>query len=101
MTFYTGKMFPAKYKGAIFSTQHGSWNRTEPVGARIMVTFLKDDGTSPDHRFRSPKVGTRTATISAARSTSRNIGMARCSSPTTSSARSTASGTTASNLPEL
>ena len=44
MTFYTGSMFPDKYKGAIFSTQHGSWNRTVPVGARVMVTFLKDDG---------------------------------------------------------
>ena len=31
-------------KGAIFSTQHGSWNRTVPVGARVMVTFLKPDG---------------------------------------------------------
>jgi len=44
LTFYTGDMFPKKYKGAIFSTQHGSWNRTDPVGARLMVTFLKDDG---------------------------------------------------------
>ncbi len=44
LTFYTGDMFPAKYKGAIFSAQHGSWNRTNPVGARVMVTFLKDDG---------------------------------------------------------
>jgi glucose/arabinose dehydrogenase len=44
LTFYTGDMFPAKYKGAIFSTQHGSWNRTIPVGARVMVTFLKEDG---------------------------------------------------------
>ena len=44
LTFYTGSMFPDKYKGAIFSTQHGSWNRTKPVGARIMVTYLKDDG---------------------------------------------------------
>ena len=44
LTFYTGSMFPEKYKGAIFSTQHGSWNRTVPVGARVMVTFLKDDG---------------------------------------------------------
>jgi glucose/arabinose dehydrogenase len=44
LTFYTGKMFPEKYQGAIFSTQHGSWNRTVPVGARVMVTFLKDDG---------------------------------------------------------
>ncbi|MEA2893690.1 MAG: hypothetical protein QOI05_4483 [Bradyrhizobium sp.] len=44
LIFYTGNMFPKKYQGAIFSTQHGSWNRTVPVGARLMVTFLKDDG---------------------------------------------------------
>jgi glucose/arabinose dehydrogenase len=48
MTFYTGKMFPEKYRGAIFSAQHGSWNRTVPVGARVMVTYFKDDG-SVDH----------------------------------------------------
>jgi glucose/arabinose dehydrogenase len=53
LMFYTGDMFPAKYKGAIFSTQHGSWNRTVPVGARLMVTFLKDDGhvTGPSIPF--------------------------------------------------
>ncbi len=44
MTFYTGKQFPAKYQGAIFSAQHGSWNRTKPNGARVMVTYLKPDG---------------------------------------------------------
>jgi glucose/arabinose dehydrogenase len=44
LVFYTGNMFPKKYQGAIFSTQHGSWNRTVPVGARLMVTFLKEDG---------------------------------------------------------
>ena len=44
LVFYTGNMFPAKYHGAIFSTQHGSWNRTVPAGARVMVTFLKADG---------------------------------------------------------
>jgi glucose/arabinose dehydrogenase len=44
LIFYTGTMFPQKYRGAIFSTQHGSWNRTVPMGARLMVTFLKDDG---------------------------------------------------------
>nr|WP_246669090.1 PQQ-dependent sugar dehydrogenase [Ancylobacter sp. TS-1] len=46
MTFYTGKQFPAKYRGGIFSVQHGSWNRTTPVGARVMFTSLKDDGTA-------------------------------------------------------
>ncbi len=46
MTFYTGNKFPQKYRGAIFSAQHGSWNRTDPVGARVMVTYLKEDGTA-------------------------------------------------------
>ena len=46
MTFYTGKKFPAKYQGGIFSAQHGSWNRTTPNGAQIMFTSLKADGTA-------------------------------------------------------
>jgi glucose/arabinose dehydrogenase len=46
MAFYTGKKFPAKYQGGIFSAQHGSWNRTTPIGARIMFTSLKADGTA-------------------------------------------------------
>jgi glucose/arabinose dehydrogenase len=46
MTFYSGRMFPKKYQGAIFSAQHGSWNRTDPIGARVMVTTLKEDGTA-------------------------------------------------------
>ncbi|WP_414473434.1 PQQ-dependent sugar dehydrogenase [Microvirga sp. M2] len=46
MVFYTGKMFPQAYRGGIFSAQHGSWNRTEPVGARVMFTPIKPDGTA-------------------------------------------------------
>jgi glucose/arabinose dehydrogenase len=46
MTFYIGKQFPAKYQGGIFSAQHGSWNRTTPIGARVMFTSLKADGTA-------------------------------------------------------
>jgi glucose/arabinose dehydrogenase len=46
MTFYSGRMFPTKYRGGIFSAQHGSWNRTTPVGARVMFTGLKEDGTA-------------------------------------------------------
>ncbi|PCJ84136.1 MAG: sorbosone dehydrogenase [Hyphomicrobiales bacterium] len=45
MTFYTGKQFPAKYMGGIFSAQHGSWNRTNPVGARVMFTAVNEDGS--------------------------------------------------------
>ncbi len=46
MAFYNGKQFPAKYQGGFFSAQHGSWNRTKPVGARVMFTSLKADGTA-------------------------------------------------------
>jgi glucose/arabinose dehydrogenase len=45
MMFYTGKMFPEKYRGGIFSAQHGSWNRTTPVGARVMFTAVNEDGS--------------------------------------------------------
>ncbi len=51
MTFYTGKMFPDKYKNAIFSAQHGSWNRTTPVGARVMVIFIDDEGVATTEPF--------------------------------------------------
>jgi glucose/arabinose dehydrogenase len=46
LVFYTGKKFPAKYQGGLFSAQHGSWNRTDPIGARIMFTSLKADGSA-------------------------------------------------------
>ncbi|CAO3437224.1 PQQ-dependent sugar dehydrogenase [Azospirillum endophyticum] len=46
MTFYSGTQFPAKYRGGIFVAEHGSWNRTKPIGARIMFTSLKPDGTA-------------------------------------------------------
>ncbi|KGJ13662.1 PQQ-dependent sugar dehydrogenase, partial [Paracoccus sanguinis] len=51
MVFYTGDQFPDSYKGAIFSAQHGSWNRTEPVGARVMVTRIAADGTAVTEPF--------------------------------------------------
>ena len=51
MTFYTGTMFPARYKNAIFSAQHGSWNRTTPIGARVMVTFIDDEGKATSEVF--------------------------------------------------
>lgn len=46
MAFYNARQFPAKYQGGIFSAQHGSWNRTKPIGARVMFTSLKADGSA-------------------------------------------------------
>jgi glucose/arabinose dehydrogenase len=42
MRFYTGAMFPEKYRGGVFIAEHGSWNRSTPIGYR--VTFVKVDG---------------------------------------------------------
>lgn len=39
MRFYTGRMFPPRYRHGIFIAEHGSWNRSTPVGYR--VTFVR------------------------------------------------------------
>jgi glucose/arabinose dehydrogenase len=44
MRFYTGKMFPAKYQGAIFIARHGPWNRTKKYAADVVVAFLDAKG---------------------------------------------------------
>lgn len=46
LRFYTGEQFPEKYKGGVFVAEHGSWNRTTPIGGRIMFTSLKADGSA-------------------------------------------------------
>ncbi|MCG6113313.1 MAG: PQQ-dependent sugar dehydrogenase [Paracoccus sp.] len=46
MSFYKGSSFPEEYEGGIFSAQHGSWNRTTPIGARVMFTRLDADGNA-------------------------------------------------------
>ena len=45
MRFYTGEMFPAEYKNAIFIARRGSWNRTEKAGGDVVVAKLNSDGT--------------------------------------------------------
>jgi glucose/arabinose dehydrogenase len=45
LRFYTGDMFPKKYKNAIFLARHGSWNRSKKFGGDIVVYFLNKDGT--------------------------------------------------------
>jgi glucose/arabinose dehydrogenase len=45
MRFYTGNMFPAEYRGAIFVARHGSWNRSHKFGGDIAVVKLNRDGS--------------------------------------------------------
>jgi glucose/arabinose dehydrogenase len=44
MRFYTGKMFPAKYQGAIFIARHGPWNRTIKYAADVVVAQVDAKG---------------------------------------------------------
>jgi glucose/arabinose dehydrogenase len=39
MRFYTGTMFPAKYRNAIFIARHGPWNRTKKY-ADVSVAYV-------------------------------------------------------------
>lgn len=41
MRFYTGAMFPPEYKNRIFIAEHGSWNRSKPIGYRVMTVRLE------------------------------------------------------------
>jgi glucose/arabinose dehydrogenase len=43
MRFYTGRMFPEAYRNQIFIAEHGSWNRSTPIGYR--VTLVKLEGS--------------------------------------------------------
>jgi glucose/arabinose dehydrogenase len=44
MKFYTGDQFPADYKNNIILTEHGSWNRHQFQGARLMRVIADPDG---------------------------------------------------------
>ena len=41
MRFYTGTMFPEPYRGQIFIAEHGSWNRSKPIGYRVTLVRLQ------------------------------------------------------------
>jgi len=40
MRFYTGRMFPEKYRKGIFIAEHGSWNRSRKIGYRVLFVPL-------------------------------------------------------------
>jgi len=43
-TFYQGQQFPAEYKGDIFASEHGSWNRAVRVGYEVIRVPLHQTG---------------------------------------------------------
>lgn len=53
MKFYTGNMFPAEYQNQVFIAEHGSWNRTEPIGYRVMLVRLNGNQSTSYEEFAS------------------------------------------------
>jgi glucose/arabinose dehydrogenase len=43
LRFYTGEQFPKPYRGQVLIAQHGSWNRSTPVGYRLSLVRLAAD----------------------------------------------------------
>ncbi len=44
LTFYQGDKFPAEYKGDIFASEHGSWNKSVRVGYEVIRVPLHGTG---------------------------------------------------------
>lgn len=53
MRFYTGSMFPAEYKNSIFIANHGSWNRSTPLGYDVTLAKLNGNGVTAYTVFAS------------------------------------------------
>jgi glucose/arabinose dehydrogenase len=51
LRFYTGKMFPEKYRNQLFIAEHGSWNRTAPSGYRVMLVTIDATGKTSYEEF--------------------------------------------------
>ena len=49
MKFYTGDQFPAEYKNNILIAEHGSWNRHNYQGGRIVRVTVDPDGKNAKH----------------------------------------------------
>ncbi len=48
MRFYTGAMFPDQYRNQIIIAEHGSWDRSVPIGYRVTLVRL-EGGRAADY----------------------------------------------------
>lgn len=42
LKFYTGNMFPEAYRGSLFISEHGSWDRSSKVGFKVSLVRVQD-----------------------------------------------------------
>lgn len=57
MKFYTGSMFPAEYRHDVFIAEHGSWNRSTPIGYRVMRVKMENGKASGYEPFAEGWLG--------------------------------------------
>ncbi len=53
LEFYSGEQFPEEYRGDLFVALHGSWNRSIPVGYKVVRIPLDGDSIGPVEDFAS------------------------------------------------
>ena len=53
LLFYRGDLFPAEYRGRVFVAEHGSWNRSDPIGYRITTVTPSASGAERYEVFAS------------------------------------------------
>jgi len=51
ISFYDGKAFPERFHGAAFVALHGSWNRSEKSGYKVVALFFAADGSIEEEDF--------------------------------------------------
>jgi glucose/arabinose dehydrogenase len=56
ITFYNRNNFPAEYKGSAFVAMHGSWNRSERTGYKV-VRLLFDSNGKPTGEYEDFMTG--------------------------------------------
>lgn len=49
MTFYTGKQFPQEYQGQAFAALHGSWNRNQRTGYKVIRLPMQNGEASGEY----------------------------------------------------
>ncbi len=49
--FNTGSMFPEKYRQQVLIAEHGSWNRSVPIGYRVMLASIEGNAVTSYEPF--------------------------------------------------
>ncbi len=50
LTFYEGKQFPTEYRGDLFVTSHGSWNRAHRTGYKVMRVYTPNGKATGEYQ---------------------------------------------------